>query len=94
MAIRLPPQLEAMIRERVERGQYPDEAAVIDEALRLLDERDRLDHLRALVDAADAEVARGEAIEWVGTPDFLERLKREAADANRLGVPIPDDVLP
>lgn len=89
MTVTLTPEMEAMIRERVASGRYADDAAVIDEALRLLEERDKLEHLRALVDAADAEMARGEGIEW--TPDFFAQLKREAADANRDGVPIPDD---
>jgi putative addiction module CopG family antidote len=84
--------MEALIRERVESGRYTDDAAVLDEALRLLEERDRLEYLRALVDEADAAIARGEVIEW--TPDFMDRLSREADEANRDGVPVDDHVLP
>lgn len=91
MALRLPPRLAAMVQERIESGRYPDDVAVVDEALRLLEERDKLEHLRALVDEADAAVARGEVVDW--TPDLLDELLREAIEDNRNGVPIDDDVL-
>ena len=78
--------------EQRNKRQYSDADAVIEEALRLLDERDRLAWLRQAVDEADAEFARGEFVEW--TSDFLERLKREAEEDSRLGRPIPDEVKP
>lgn len=92
MTLTLPPELEAIVRERVESGRYADDIAVVDEALRLLEERDKLEHLRALLDEADAAIARGEVEDW--TPDLFEQLKREADDANRDGVPVHDHVTP
>lgn len=89
MALTLPPELESMIRERVESGRYPDDVAVIEEALRLLEEREKTEHLRALLAEAGAEVARGELIDW--TPDFFDRLLQEAVEDERNGVPIDDD---
>ena len=47
MNVTLPPQFEAMLEEKVTSGRYADASEVIQEALRLLDERDRLQHLRA-----------------------------------------------
>ena len=88
----VPPQMEALIRDRVASGRYADDTAVLDAALSLLAERDKQEYLRALVDEADAEVARGELIDW--TPDLMERLWDEAIVANRRGDPIDDDVLP
>jgi len=92
MGIVLGPRLEELVHEKVGSGRYADASAVVEEALRLLDERDRLDRLRAAVDAADVEIERGEFID--STPDFFDRLKREARQATRDGLPISDDVKP
>lgn len=47
MTIQLLPDVEAGIRERVERGDFPDAGEVVCEAMRLLDEREQqLAHLR------------------------------------------------
>ncbi|MDP9363771.1 MAG: type II toxin-antitoxin system ParD family antitoxin [Chloroflexota bacterium] len=92
MALGLAPGLEAIVRERIESGRYANDGAVIDEALRLLEERDKLEHLRALVDEAGAAVARGEIVGW--TPDLLDRMLREAIEGHRNGGPIDADVLP
>jgi antitoxin ParD1/3/4 len=79
MNVTLTQQTEALVRERVASGRYPDPEAVIEQVLRLLQERDALDELRALVAEADAEVERGEVIDW--TPDLFDQLRREAAEA-------------
>ncbi len=92
MHVDLTPELEELMRRKVEGGQYRSAAEVLQEALRLLDERDRLAHLRSLLAAADAELARGEVVEW--TPDFMEQLIQEAEEDERQGLPIGDDVRP
>ena len=92
MGISLDPRVEAMVREKVGSGRYPDATAVVEEALRLLDERDRLDWLRTAIDAADAEVERGEVVDW--TPDFFDRLQQEAREDVQNGLPVPDDLKP
>lgn len=46
MNVSLTPELEKMVAERVASGRYASASEVIREALRLLDERDRLNHLR------------------------------------------------
>ncbi len=91
MAIQLSPETEARVREFVDRGGYDDPDAVLDEALRVLEERDKLARLRELIAVAEEQAARGQVITW--TPDFLDRLKREAAEDDRLGKPYKDEVI-
>ena len=92
MTVILPPQLEAMIEEKVTSGRYADASEVVEEALRLLDERDRFEQLRAELEIGLEQIERGEIVPY--TPDFMERLKREAAEHVRLGKPIKDAVKP
>lgn len=92
MSIQLAPTIEAKINERIERGPYPDADAVVDEALHLLDVRDRKATLRALIQEGLDEAARGELIEM--DDDFWPSLMREADEEDRLGIPIPDHVKP
>jgi antitoxin ParD1/3/4 len=90
MSVTLPPQLEAIIREKVESGLYSDPETVVREALRLLDEQDRrLIRLRESLIEAEQEFERGEGEEW--TPALMERLNREGDEMYRQGVtPDPD----
>lgn len=88
MNVILTPQLEAMIRDKVETGSYADAVEVVQEALLLLDERDRLAWLRAAVAVGE----HGEGIPY--TPAVMERLKREAEANARAGKPIDDAVKP
>jgi putative addiction module CopG family antidote len=92
MSIQLSPEAEALIQELIERGDYDDPAAVVDEALRALIERDKLARLRELIASGDEQAARGQVIPW--TPDFLGRLKQEAEEDDRLGRPLRDEVIP
>jgi antitoxin ParD1/3/4 len=92
MNITLPPQLEALVQQKVASGMYGDASEVVGEALRLLEERDRLTRLRAALAVGDDQLARGEVVEW--TPGLMERLKREADAEERQGLPISDDVTP
>jgi antitoxin ParD1/3/4 len=92
MNVSLTPQLEALIRSKVESGRYNNASEVVREALRLLESRDRLERLRVAVAIGEAQFARGEFEDW--SPELMDRLEREA-DANaRLGLPIDDDVTP
>jgi antitoxin ParD1/3/4 len=72
MSASLAPRLQDLIREKVETGLYADADAVLDEALRLLDERDRLRRLRAALAAGE----KGEGIQF--TPELMEQIKRDA----------------
>lgn len=67
MPLSLNPELERLIEEKVESGEYDSADDVVSDAMRLLSQRDveegaKLDALRAGIDAAIAEVERGEAI--------------------------------
>jgi antitoxin ParD1/3/4 len=89
MNVVLTPQLEAMIRERVESGRYASAADVVEEALRLLDERDRLEHLRSLLAVGLDQARRGETVEY--TPELLEEIRQRAIERFRRGeLPNPD----
>lgn len=82
MTISLTPQLEAMIRKKVDSGLYDDANDVVSEALRLLEERDRRARLNAAIDEGLAEIARGEDTLW--TPDTLRQIQDEADEEDRL----------
>ena len=92
MSIQLSLEAEALVRQLIERGDYDDPEAVVDEALRVLMERDKLKRLKELIAIGDEQAARGQVVPW--TPDFLDRLKREAAEDIRLGRPFKDEVIP
>jgi putative addiction module CopG family antidote len=92
MSIQLSPEAEAVVRQLVDRGDYDDPEAVIDHALRALLERGQLSRLKAAIAVGDEQAARGQVVPW--TPDFLDRLKREAAENVRLGRPFKDEVIP
>jgi putative addiction module CopG family antidote len=92
MTIQLSPEAEAMVRQLIERGDYDDPEAVVDEALRALVQRDQLTRLRNAIALGDEQAERNEIVTW--TPDFLERLKRESEQDVRRGKPLKDEVIP
>ena len=92
MSIQLSPETEARIRELVDRGDYDDPEAVVDEALRVLVERDQYARLKAAIAVGIEQLERGQVGPW--TPDVLDRLKRESEEHVRLGKPFKDEVIP
>ena len=92
MNVSLTPQLEAMIRQRVESGRYNSASEVVREALRLLEERDRLEHLRSLIAVGVAEAERGELIDF--TPELMDQIARRAKERIRRGEAPDPDVCP
>jgi antitoxin ParD1/3/4 len=93
MSIQLPPDVEASIRRKVQRGQFPDEGEVVREAIRLLDEREsQLDVLRAKIRVGLDQLDRGEGIEM--TPEAWDELDREVDDRLSRGVAPNPDVIP
>ena len=92
IGVSLERRLEARIDEKVRSGQYPDASAVVREALRLLDERERVDELRVELQIGLAQIERGETVEY--TPELLEQLAHEAERNARLGKPVKDAVTP
>jgi antitoxin ParD1/3/4 len=73
--INLPPQLEAMVRQKVASGHYASASEVVREALRLLEHQERLRDakLERLRRDIDEGLASGEAEPW-----NADELKREA----------------
>jgi antitoxin ParD1/3/4 len=67
MTIALKPEQEAFIQTQLTTGRYTDAAAVIAEALRLLEKRNHYDEwvedVRAKIDLAAAQLDRGEGID-------------------------------
>ena len=92
MSLILAPQLEAMIREKVDSGRYADENEVVREALTLLDERDRRAHLRAALARAEEQIARGEGVLY--TPKLREEIRQAAQQKLRDGQAPNPDVVP
>jgi putative addiction module CopG family antidote len=75
MNVRLSPEQQAMVREKVELGYYRDEDDVIANALALLDEHDkaRLEALLAALEEGEADLRAGRSI-TIRTQDELDAL--------------------
>ena len=85
MTVTLTPQLEALVRQKVDSGSYRTADEVIAEALSLLDERDRRRRLLAALEAG----AQGEGIPF--TTELLDEIDREVEERVRRGdTPSPD----
>jgi antitoxin ParD1/3/4 len=61
MNVSLTPELEALVDKKVKSGRYTSASEVVREALRLLEERDRMRELRMkqLIEAGVAELDAG-----------------------------------
>ena len=92
MHIELDPEIAHLIELRVNQGQYESANDVVREAMQLLEERERLQLLRAALAQADAEIDRGEYVEW--TPTLLDELSDEADDMAAQGLKPHSDVVP
>ena len=92
MSVTLSPEIEAAIRQKVERGLYANLDEAVATAFQLLDEHDRLARLKAAIAVGRAQIARGEGVEL--TPALWDEIEQEADEAERLGLPINPDVCP
>ena len=92
MAVQLDIESEALIREKVASGRYLDAAEVVREALRALEERERLEQLRIKVAAGFAQAERGELIDY--TPELREELIQSALRRAQAGEKPNPDVCP
>lgn len=64
MNVSLTPQLETLIRQKVETGRYNNASEVVREALRLLDDQDKRDAwLRSKIVVAEQQVTDGRVTE-------------------------------
>lgn len=92
MNVSLTPELEAMIRQQVDSGRYNSASEVVREALRLLDEHQRAQHLRSLLALGLEDERRGDLVDF--TPELLEDIYRRAEDRFRRGEEPDPDVCP
>jgi putative addiction module CopG family antidote len=73
--VTLTPELEALVERKLGAGGYRDATAVVEEALRLLDERDADERLRAELQVGRDQLARGESI--VYSAELMEKILEE-----------------
>ena len=92
ITLTLPPQLEALVRRKVASGHFASASEVIEAALRQMDEQERLADLRAALDIAEAQIARGQYVEF--TPDYTEQARQRARAKAAQGAQVKADVLP
>jgi antitoxin ParD1/3/4 len=92
MNIVLTPQQEELVRSKIESGRYNDASEVVDEALQLLEERERKEAFRAAVMVGYEQAERGELIPW--TPELREEILRSVEKKAREGRKPKADVLP
>jgi antitoxin ParD1/3/4 len=93
MAIQLPADVEARIRQKVERGDFPDAGEVVREAMRLLEAQERqLAELRAKLQAGLDQLDRGEGVPF--TPELVSQMRRDAEARFRRGEQPNPDVVP
>lgn len=75
MNVSLTPELEKLVQDKVKSGRYLSASEVVREALRLLEERDRiqqlkLDRLRSEIQLGIEQIERGEVVD--GDEAFAE----------------------
>ena len=90
MLVALSPRLEAMIQQRVESGHYNNASEVVREALRLLEERDQMQHLHSLLAVGLEQARRGELVEL--TPEWEDELDRRVDERFRRGEELDPDI--
>lgn len=92
MEITLTPEAEAVVRQKLADGKFASADEVVAAAVTLLEARDRFERLRASLIEAEEQVRQGKTLEW--TPDLRQRLRDEAAEMVRKGIPPDPDVCP
>ena len=92
MNVSLTPQLEELIRRKVESGMYGNASEVVREALRQMEARDRHQRLQLAIAEADAEIERGEDDEL--TPALVDKMKRDGERMVLEGIAPDPDVCP
>jgi antitoxin ParD1/3/4 len=92
MSVTLAPELADRIREKIAAGRYRTANEVVEEALQALDERERLEQLRAKLQVGIDQLDRGEGIPF--TPELLDEIDREVDERLRRGEQPSPDVCP
>jgi antitoxin ParD1/3/4 len=94
MNVTLKAKQESAVCGLVDRGRYQDVEEALDQAIRLLDEHQKLVALRAALAVGEEQLARGEGIGW--TPGSMDRLVKESRERVQRGEAIrfKPDVIP
>lgn len=92
MDVTLSPETEAMVRQKVADGRFASADEVIEAAVTLLEAHDRFERLRASLIEAEEQMRAGKTLEW--TTELRQRLRAEAAEMVRQGIPPDPDVCP
>ncbi len=87
MNVSLTPELEQLIHKKVESGLYLSASEVVREALRLLEERDRLnalklEELRKEIQVGIDQADRGELLDG---PEVFAKLRKKVGTATKNG---------
>jgi len=93
MSVTLTPELESLIRDRVDSGHFTSANDVVRDALRLVEatEHQRAT-LRAALAIAEHQIERGQVSEW--TPELHADIMRRAKAAANSGAHPKPDVCP
>lgn len=81
-----------MVQKKIETGKYHDPEEVLEQALELLEERDHNARLLAAIAFGDEAHSQRRVKPWKA--DSMKQLLYEAKVANRLLLPISDDIKP
>ena len=92
MVLQLSPKIQARITDMVARGDYPDADAMLEQALELLTERERLMRLRKLVAIGVEQANRGDVVEY--NDQFRKESKQAALKRFAAGETADPDVRP
>jgi antitoxin ParD1/3/4 len=92
MSVTLTAELANRIQQKIAAGRYRTADEVVEEALQALDERERLEQLRAKLQVGIDQLDRGEGIPF--TPELLDEIDREVDDRLRRGEQPSPDVCP
>ena len=92
MVVRLTPHVAELIQRKIAAGHYRSADEVIVDALDALEQRDRLVRLKAAIAIGDAQLARGEGVQY--SAQVMDEIEREADEALRRGDEPGTDVCP
>jgi antitoxin ParD1/3/4 len=83
MSVMLNSELEAKIQERIASGRYSDASEVVADAVQRLEEHERLEHSRALLEVGRQDELRGDRV--TVTPELFEEIDRRVEERFRRG---------
>jgi antitoxin ParD1/3/4 len=92
MNVTLSPEIQVLVRQKIESGDFSNEQEVIETAVRRMDEADRRRWLEGAIAKGLADLDRGDTVEW--TPGRREEAMQKAIKRAQLGERPSPDVLP